>query len=35
MRFCEKLGWEYEVTEPNKRRTQRTKRYMQYGDNFG
>ncbi|KAG2454800.1 hypothetical protein HYH02_000633 [Chlamydomonas schloesseri] len=35
MRFCEKLGWEYEVTEPNKRRTLRTKRYMQYGDNFG
>ncbi|KAG2495336.1 hypothetical protein HYH03_006606 [Edaphochlamys debaryana] len=33
-RFCEKHGWGYTVDEPNIRKTQRTKRYASYSDNF-
>jgi NADH dehydrogenase (ubiquinone) Fe-S protein 4 len=32
--FAVKSGWGYEVVEPNKRRTDRQKRFMGYGDNF-
>ena len=32
--FCKKHGWEYDVREPQMRRTSRTRRYAGYGDNF-
>lgn len=32
--FCRRMGWRYEVQQPNWERKQRMKRYRGYGDNF-
>eukprot|EP00891_Asterochloris_glomerata_P006193 jgi/Astpho2/6193/Aster-x1353 len=32
--FADKHGWEYEVREPTMKRTDRTKRFAGYGDNY-
>ncbi len=32
--FAEKMGWHFEVEEPQLRRTDRQKRFAGYGDNF-
>lgn len=32
--FAEKAGWEVEVSEPNRRRRDRQRRFNSYGDNF-
>ena len=32
--FAEKMGWRFEVEEPQMRRTDRQKRFAGYGDNF-
>ena len=32
--FAEKMGWRFEVEEPQIRRTDRQRRFAGYGDNF-
>lgn len=32
--FARKMGWEYQIETPNVRRTDRSKRFAGYGDNY-
>ena len=34
MAFAEKMGWRFEVEDPQMRRLDRQKRFAGYGDNF-
>lgn len=32
--FARKMGWEFQIEQPNVRRTDRSKRFAGYGDNY-